>query len=486
MPRKIKESTKTEFSRKIREYITLSGNSVYKVAQITELGRTAIQHTMTGTLIPTMAFFEKLCTALRITPQQKYELTEMYMKAKFGDEAYDDMKNIHDIIENLPQYCLRGNHKTVFPPVQISDDTVITGIVNVNQAIITMIENELSKDNPHISVTIPFEDVQLFNNLVQLQRIGEKKIVFEHYFRIYKTNVGISGGNIEILKSALKMSMNTGIMYKPYYYYAFKESQDDSLPIYPYCVVTSDYVGMVSEDFKSIFFSRKTSLLKAAHSHTDKLKRKSDIMIEAMSYMQTIDIAIGYSGIYSKSLEFEPCITRYLTGEIIQKRIKDFPEKEIILETVGKAFFTSPQIAKTKSHKYSQVFDRRGIEDFALTGEIKGLCGDLLNPLSPKERIDILEAIKNDVGVRCKMLDSGKLAVPEYLQLVYLSNHNCVIAYRAEDKQFCCILTEQGICSSIENYIKSLTETDCCVDDIEILEVIDKCIENLKSEYNVE
>lgn len=484
MPKEQKVIYETKFSRKIREYINLSEFSVYKISQITGLGRTAIQHTMSGALIPTEEFYEKLSSALRITPQQKNELTELYMKAKYGEKTYSDMKNIKDIIENLPQYYLSMEHETFAKTEAVTlNDGIITGIVNVTQTIMSMIEEELSKDNPHIAVTIPFENSQLFSILMQMRGIGEKKIVFEHFFRIYKSMSEESGGNnIEILKIALKLSMNMGIIYKPYYYYAYRETPDDSLPVYPYTVVTSEYAGMVSEDFKCMFLSSEDYLVKAAQSHIDKLRHKSKLMVEILDYFQTMEIAVGYSDIYSKSLEFEPCITRYLKPETVTERIKDIPEKDTILEIVGKSFFSPDKFEKAKSQKYFQIFDRRGIEDFAKTGEIKGLCGDLLNPLSINERIEILENIKKDVGTRCRMLDESKLTVPEYLQLVYMSNHSSVIAYHIENRQFCCVLTEQGICSAVEDFIKSLIEMNYVIDDNETVKVIDKCIENLENE----
>lgn len=88
MPQKVTVNYSTEFSRCISKYIESSRYTVYKISQITGLGRTAIHQVMSGKMLPTRDFFERLCAVFLITPQQKAELTELYFKEKIGEKHY--------------------------------------------------------------------------------------------------------------------------------------------------------------------------------------------------------------------------------------------------------------------------------------------------------------------------------------------------------------------------------------------------------------
>lgn len=481
MPRKVKVVNATEFSRKISEYVSASGLTVYKISQITGLGRTAIQHAMSGDMIPTREFYEKLCTAFQITPQQKSELTEMYLKVRYGEKTYNERKSIKEIIENLPQYYINRQREPVFyGGIPMPNESGITGLLNVNQAIISIIGKELEQDNPQIFTTIPFENKQLFDVIMQMFGACNKKADIEHYFRIFKNDSDISCGNIETLKNALMMSMNVGIIYNPYCYYAYREAVDDNLPLFPYCLITSEYVIMVSADFKSASVSSEQAVIEMARNHIAELKRKSKLMIELIDNKRMFDIFAESSKMFDKSIEFQPCVTKYLTMEIISKRLEDIPEREYILDVLQKSFFVPEQLEKAKQQKALNVFSRKGLEHFAETGRMINMPGHMLKALSAEERIYILECMKNDVGSYYKMLDDSKLSVPQFLQIIYLNNHSCLISCLMEDRKFCCKLTEQGLCSSIDDFIGSLSETDFTVDDSEFIAVIDSCIEKLR------
>ena len=71
MPQKVTVNYSTEFSKCISKYIESSGYTVYRISQITGLGRTAIHQVMSGKMLPTRDFFERLCAVFLITPQQK-------------------------------------------------------------------------------------------------------------------------------------------------------------------------------------------------------------------------------------------------------------------------------------------------------------------------------------------------------------------------------------------------------------------------------
>lgn len=182
MLQKITVNYSTEFSRCISRYIESSGYTVYKISQITGLGRTAIHQVMSGKMIPTRDFFERLCAVFLITPQQKNELTELYLKERIGEKLFNEQKQIKSIIENLPRYYISSTGTSLNYDMSGNKPSgTIRGLLNVNNAIIQLIGLELQRAEPFIAATVPFENKLLFNLVLQIISETDKNVVFEHY-----------------------------------------------------------------------------------------------------------------------------------------------------------------------------------------------------------------------------------------------------------------------------------------------------------------
>lgn len=472
----------TDFSRLISSYVESSGYTVYKISQITGLGRTAIHQTMSGKLVPTREFFERLCAVFMITPQQKAELTELYLKEKIGERAYIEQRQIKNIVEKLPQYYINAGSVSIQYDIDVIEQKgSVTGLLNVNHAVMQIISKELRCENPFISTTIPFEDKMLYDLVLQLIIETGKNAVFEHYLRLYKSDDNDVVNNIDLLENMLRMAMNTGMVYRPFCYYVHKDAVDDILPIYPYCLITSEYVIMVTADFQSAVISDSKAVKETATEHIRKVRACSKQIIEPVDNRRMFDIFAESSKMFSKSIEFQPCVTKYFTWDIVSARLADIPEKEYILETLRKSFFTPEQLAEAEAQVSMNYFTRKGLEYLADTGVTVNLPGQLLKPLSESERLYILTSLKNDVGKYFKMLNEDKIKVPEFIQVISLTNQSCIISCLMKEKKFCCILSERSLCSAIDDFIERLDETDYTVTDEKAIEVIDGCIEKLNN-----
>lgn len=482
MASKEKNNRPTEFSRRISEHIAESGYTVYKISQITGLGRTAIQHIMSGKFVPTRDFFDKLCAVFPITPAQKEELTDLYLKQRFGNKIYFERKQIRSIIENLPQYYIDVQRPAAAhgaAELSCDKDEAVTGLLNVNREVIGAISRELQKEKPHILTTIPFGNKLLFDNVMQIFGLCSSDAVFEHYLRLFKYSDDDLNENLRVLEDVLKMSMNGGMSYKPYCYYAYKNSDDDDLSVFPYCLLTSEYVVFMTLDYRSAAICSDKRILDIAGAHFEKLRRISSIMAETVDNKDMFDIFARSTGMYDKSLEYQPCLTRYLTWDIISAHMKDIPEKDYILNTVKDSFFAAERVGASEEQSAVNVFTRSGLEQFAETGCMVNMPGQLLEPLSVSERISMLNSMKKDVGCYYKMIDKNKLNVPDFIQMIYLNNQSCIIACLMEDRKFCGIISERSLCGSFEDFIRSLYENGLTADDSEVIAAIDECIEKL-------
>lgn len=421
-----------------------------------------------------------------ITPQQKSELTELYLKEKIGEKAYIEQQQLKNIVEKLPQYYINTDSGSIQYDTAGLEEGPVTGLLNVNHAVMQLIGGELQRENPYIASTIPFENKMLFDLVMQLIRTAEKNAVFEHYLRMYKSDANEVDNNIDLLENMLRMAMNTGMVYRPFCYYVHRDAVDDILPIYPYCLITSDKAVLVTGDFQSAVISDRRDVMETAGEHIRRLRECSKQMIEHVDNRRMFDIFAESTKMFSKSIEFQPCITKFFTWDIVNARLADIPEREYILETLKDSFFTHEQLMETASQASMTFFTKKGLEHFADTGVTVNMPGQLLKPLSERERFYILTSLKYDIGKHFKMLDEDKIKIPEFIQVISLTNQSCIISCLMEEKKFCCILSERSLCSAIDGFIDRLYETDFTVTDEKAVEVIDMCIKKLNNGDGIE
>ena len=481
MTQKITADHSTEFSRRLCGYVESSGYTVYRISQITGLGRTAIHQTMSGKLLPTRDFFERLCAVFMITPQQKSELTELYLREKIGAKAYREQQQIKNIVEKLPQYYINSDIGLIQYDTADIEEGSVTGLLNVNQAVMQVIGRELQRAKPFIAATLPMDNTLPYALVMQQISGTGKNAVFEHYLRMYKSDGSGVDNNIDLLENMLRMAMNTGMVYRPFCYYVHRDAVDDILPIYPYCLITSQKVIMVTENFQSAVISDRKDVMETAGEHIRRLRACSRQIIEPVDNRRMFDIFAESSKMFSKSIEFQPCVTKFFTWDIVNARLADIPEREYILETLNSSFFTHEQLTETASRASMTYFTKRGLEHFADTGVTVNMPGQLLNPLSEMERLYILTSLKYDMGKHFKMLNDDKIKVPEFIQVISLTNQSCIISCLMEEKKFCCILTERSLCSAIDGFIERIDEADFTVPDVQAVAEIDRCIDKLNN-----
>ncbi|MGN0585639.1 MAG: hypothetical protein ACI4JF_00005, partial [Oscillospiraceae bacterium] len=111
--------------------------------------------------------------------------------------------------------------------------------------------------------------------------------------------------------------------------------------------------------------------------------------------------------------------------------------------------------------------------------------GILREQLSIEERISFLESMKK-YGTKYFMLDPSKLTVPNFMQVIMLKNNTMLISCMTENKNFCCVVTENGINDAFNDFYGSMAESDYLLSCGEMFSEIDSCIAELKKLVNNE
>ncbi|MBQ5332027.1 MAG: helix-turn-helix domain-containing protein [Oscillospiraceae bacterium] len=479
-----RERAEDTFACKLSMYIEKSGLTIQKLAAVTGLGRTAIQHTLAGKLVPAKSFVDRLCAALPMTPDQRTELSNQYAREKAGDAVYYNRCRIKEIIESLPQYrisetmtrfTMENNDKFPCPVGSVCPVKTVTGIVNVNSLFRTVIITECRTEDPHFTAALPMESM-FFEMLPQILSASGRRARLEHYFTMNTCAEGEKNTNMDILQGALKTAMCAAVDYSPYYHYISPETEDNILAPYPYYIVTSEFSLLISADHSSAVMIDSPELREELLRHSERIKSRSSLMIKQVGQPEMFDTFANSAQYFYSSIEYQPCLTGFITEDILLKRLGNVPDRDGILQTVSEKFFSGN---KQDSGHFKNFFTKEGLISFAETGQMTNMPGSLLMPMSREERIYFLESMKSAAGSYVML--TKDFAVPSFMQVICLTNRQLIISCLTEEKNFCCLLTEPGLCGAFEDLIDNLTDSGLTESVGILTAVIDCCIDMLKS-----
>jgi len=463
----------SEFSEKLVEYINSSDYTVYKLSQITGLGRTAIQHTMSGKLLPAQDFVEKLSLALPITTNQRSELIELYRREKIGSKAYYNRIHVKEMIEQLPNYCIADSapkNKTIPAPVQC--DTVVRGIVNVNNALRNIIINENNEENPLLTTTLPYENKMFFDMLKALD-LSDKSIKLKHYIKTYDETDPIT-----MLEEALKLSMNKGIIYKMYV--SCEQNRPESYSsAFPFYLLSSRYIVTISADFNAAYISDNKDLHSIFMQHTADIEQKSVPTLDTYDEFQMFDILFGNGQDYSESIEFQPCLSSYINIDNVMSHMKYFEGRSELIDKFKSRFFYEDGTVMALLNKC--YFSLDGLKSFTENGIIVTTIGRMVpTPLTIEERIYLLEKLRDDTEKKV-MIDPIRLTIPENMQLFIREDKSIVISFCMSDSPFCCVVHSVELYEIFNDFVDSLEQDKLVVSEAEMVQAVDDCISALKN-----
>ncbi len=91
----------SEFSRRLEEYIRLSGYTIYSFARYAGIDRTSLNKITMDRRMPTLDYVKKICGYLKVSDEKKNELIYLYKQEKFGADTVKAWKSIKDFFEEF-------------------------------------------------------------------------------------------------------------------------------------------------------------------------------------------------------------------------------------------------------------------------------------------------------------------------------------------------------------------------------------------------
>ncbi len=252
----------SEFSEFCRILQEKSGMTIYQMAKVSGMERTALNRMVIGKRIPKQEDVDAFCKVVRANEKEKAWLRELYIMEKMGKKCYDNAQFIEKLLQELRQ--MKESEKPVFPPPipNIGAEyepmkPFIEGKEELERLICQLLEKEYRrKRKTELYSNFPAKGNMLFMAMSHFEQKYGKGIPLYHFFNL---NVNPekyydADCNLKVMYYTLMWVLQKGADYIPYYTYSQLMLNDMELQMMPYYLVTAGGVLLISDDFQQGIF----------------------------------------------------------------------------------------------------------------------------------------------------------------------------------------------------------------------------------------
>lgn len=466
------------FNEKFRGAV--GNTTIYRLSKITGIERTKLQRIKSGQKLPTKEELELICVSLYLSPEEKSSLIKEYEIAIIGKDRYKSRICTANFIENLYN-IFEVKHCPVERSFKVSLDiecpAVIKGESDTYDAIQTILRQEAVEGNTIYMYGDVFDNKSHLNNLLKnitdIQGLSVHQILglkpYNESYDNYYSNISMISKIYPIFLSKTD--------YRAYYYY----DKTKNSSILPYFIVTDNYLITISYDKRSAVIIQDENIIKL---HKELFEQKID---DSYSLIADINTLMGYSSIYIEhsqhfdiantnliTIEYEPCVTPYISDELIEMCMrKDIPNYPVIFDRAKKCLSQYRNFMLKTS-----IFTERGLDNFITTGRITEIPEIAYNPIPPRARIQILNALcksATDLNQNSlHLIREDKLRLPRNLRYCGTGQVNDFFLLLSDVKNSHSIfkLNECGFAKPFYDFASSLVDSDTVYSNEETIKII--------------
>lgn len=242
----------SEFSKRLEEYIRLSGYTIYSFAKYTGINRTSLNKITMDRRVPTLDYVKNICNYLKVSDEKKQELIFLYNQEKYGADTVATWKSIKGFFEefyyqpidsdNIRQgdpYITHIPSKIFMEPRTVTDSREI---------LIDIILDEINgEDNPELYMDVSWASSSILQFICQ--RSLWKDIQVHVYMNLNQLNVrGGSVHNFESIKQILQSVFYMGKNLDARYVYVNDATDGRKYGSFEHYIITHKRVVLFSED----------------------------------------------------------------------------------------------------------------------------------------------------------------------------------------------------------------------------------------------
>lgn len=489
------------FSQLLKKYIDKSGYTHYGLAQKAAVNRSTLQKVLSGDRTPSLEFFKKITPYLKLTPKESAELANALDLLQTGRDVYERRQYVRKLLEEIsylpqsPDFELPSPYHFTLPPSDEAwkdydpgDTSLHEGTYAVKQLVSRLLLKELTMETPCVRVNIPGH-LNLLREVITpvIGYCCSRGLKIRHLTGFLRSGIQKDASliNLNILANILPfLSLNT-FQYEVYYYY--QDSIDGGF-------------GKQAAFSYYILFSQGAVLLDSSCSNALYLS-SPDIMnhvgnLFEASLKPALPFTIAYQDpremLYHLietdaedrpfyTLEFQPCLSSYVTDMMIQNYMRSEGDQARILTEL----FTQRVRQLRSCNNRICIFSKAGLYHFAQTGELADLPSHYALPLSPHDRITILEALYHDISSNThmhRMVNPLVFSISKHLICIYHPEAGLDFSYYSEDgsRYNYLRIEELTLLETFDDFFQYLLHSPLVCTREETLTAIQDCLKELR------
>lgn len=480
----------TKFNEKVREIIQSSGYTIYQIAKQSGMGRTSLHKMMSGDLVPSKEFMKKFYHYFRMLPAERAELEHLYMMEKIGPVHYENRVYIRQIIEDLSGYYSFSSEMQISSAKESGlSERESRDFFSTLELIGWVLEEEFGNhEKPIIYMNLPLKSRELSDFIYRFLKKTDRDFKVKQLVMVNQNPGKLTEANynLRIFNRILPLIMTFEKRYEVHTCYSRCDEKDSYPFLWPFYMITHDYVTMISADVTSSYLQKNKEIINKYTEEFNKIYESTESMVEycpnAHIAFQKYASSFYKYGMPTYSLENKPCPLVMMDEEIFAQLAgeasEQFPEFYDILKKYCLEDYN--EIANSP-YPTVQFFPQYGVKSFLETGTVFDKTGIFPGSVNKKTAISMLKTyvensrkLKMDINM---ILDS-KMKIPENL-MIEIFGHQTVVLFFVLDEQHMSFLQikESSICEAFSDFLEYVQESDMSIGTEETLEYIEKIIQ---------
>ena len=246
----------SDFCNMLREK---SGMTIYYIAKVSDMERTALNRMLNGKRLPGYEDVERFCGTIRANEKEKEHIRKLYVMEKMGKKRYNNCRYIEQLLDALEHEGITSIFFDQVPGEEKNsgNTSFAEGEKPVRYKLLNMLEQAYQvADIEEIYTNFPASDEILLSAVRFYENNYNKQIPFSH-FHILNVNPEQyydADCNLKVLCAALIWTFIKEKSYIPYYTYSPLMLNDLEIQLMPYYLVTSAGVAHISDNFQQGIF----------------------------------------------------------------------------------------------------------------------------------------------------------------------------------------------------------------------------------------
>ena len=446
----------SKFSDQLSQAIKLSGKSKNQIIEESKINRSSFFQFLNGKRMPTKEHLAAILAALQLTPGEEEQLRKLYEIAEIGENIYESRVGCAECLDDLALLTgqnRRPIHEFVGEAVYSVSRAPILGENRVYQELCHLAQAEMLKPEPKIDLFLPRQPNEFLKYLKSFfQNKSNKKIRMRQIIQFSLNQEEKTKDILNFFNSLLFLMAVSGDSYEAYYYYSDSNLTDTIGALYPYCVMTSSGVMLVTARMDRALFSATDSILVACHAQFREAISRAKPFIENIGGTEQTTVEHGVWDFWRSGYQYfiAPCFGGYLPDEVL--RMYQTPTLAPLMER-----YVSHM---RKEHRYVSFCTREGLLDFARTGILPEYSDQIVPVVAPKARALILKEMLYHPSKPIYLLDDSRVQASSEFIFFVAPKERIILQRRQMKGMKVYVFQENNLIHAFSDYFAYLEQSD--------------------------